>query len=131
MKQKGVIVNEKVTRITTDKLMTLMGSDKKFHLVDVLPAESYEKEHIKGAISIPLSELRDKAEILLKKDELVVVYCASFDCKASTTAAKLLREMDFKNVLDYKGGLKDYKETRFPLEGTLHGQETNTCTACA
>jgi rhodanese-related sulfurtransferase len=109
-----------VTNITLDDLLKLMSSGKKYKLVDVLDAEHYAKIHIKGAISIPLAELREKAETLLKKDETIVTYCASFSCPASTTAAKILMSLGYKNVIDYKGGIKEYADAKLPLEGTDH-----------
>jgi rhodanese-related sulfurtransferase len=44
-------------------------------LVDVLPVEDYEEEHIPGAINIPLRRLDREAPQRLSKDQPVVVYC--------------------------------------------------------
>jgi rhodanese-related sulfurtransferase len=107
-----------VTNITLDELLKLMSSGKKYKLVDVLDADHYAKAHIKGAISIPLAELRQKAEALLPKEETIVIYCASFSCPASTTAAKILMSLGYPNVVDYKGGIKEYAEAKLPLEGS-------------
>ena len=106
-----------VKTMKRDELVALIRSSEKFKLVDVLPKESYRKEHIKGAISLPLDEIDTRAKDILNKDEKIVVYCASFDCMASTKAAERLQALGYKNVLDYKGGLKDYKEGNLPLEG--------------
>jgi len=106
-----------VKQIARDELMEMIESGPKFKLVDVLPRGSYEKEHIKGAISIPLNEIEQKAAKALKKNDVIIVYCASFDCQASTRAAEKLLELGYKDVLDYKGGLKDYKEAHLPLQG--------------
>ena len=109
-----------VIKITRDELIRLIDSGEKFKLVDVLDAAHFEKEHIKGAISLPAADIEKKAVNMLKRAEKIVVYCASFDCQASTNAAEKLLVLGFKNVLDYKGGLKDYKEANLPLEGALH-----------
>ncbi|HTZ11476.1 MAG TPA: rhodanese-like domain-containing protein [Candidatus Margulisiibacteriota bacterium] len=117
-----------VTKITRDELMVLMKSGEAFKLVDVLSKESYEKEHIKGAISLPLAEIEEKrVAALMGKDDKVVVYCASFECQASTKAAEKLMSLGYRNVLDYKGGLKDYKEANLPLRGSLHEEENAGC----
>lgn len=123
-----------VKNITRDELLKMISGDEKFKLVDVLDKEHYEKEHIKGAISLPLNDIGKNASKLLKKDETIVVYCASFDCQASTMAAKKLISLGYKNVLDYKGGIKDYKEANLPLEGRLHeagSKTTSTCYSCS
>ncbi len=44
-------------------------------LVDVLPREEYEEEHLAGAISIPLKELDAETTAGLRKDAPVIVYC--------------------------------------------------------
>jgi len=109
-----------IKKITRDELVNMMNSGKKFKLVDVLSSESYAREHIKGAISLPVAEIEKKAAKFLKKDDLIVTYCASFECQASSQGAEKLAALGYKNVLDYKGGLKEYKEGNLPLEGSLH-----------
>ena len=47
-------------------------------LVDVLPAEDYELDHIPGAINIPLREINAKSVAKLGKDRPVIVYCYDF-----------------------------------------------------
>lgn len=122
-----------IKQITRDELVKMMDSSQKFRLVDVLEADSYEKVHIKGAVSIPLDELEKKAPELLKKDETIITYCASFDCQASTQAAEKLVSLGYQNVLDYKGGLKDYKEANLPLAGRFHEKKaciSSCCSSC-
>jgi len=119
-----------VRKITRDELMKMKSGGERFKLVDVLDAEHYQKEHIKGAISLPVSDIEKKAGKMLKKAEKIITYCAGFDCQASTNAADKLISMGYKNVLDYKGGIKDYKEAGLPLEGELHKSSASACSAC-
>ena len=82
---------------------------------------------------MPVNEIGEWVSKMLKIDDTIVVYCASFECQASTNAAKKLISLGFKNVLDYKGGLKDYKEANLPLEGSLHkaaSKVASTCRSC-
>ena len=44
-------------------------------LVEVLPAEEFEEEHLPGAISIPLKQLTGQATASLDKQRPVIVYC--------------------------------------------------------
>ncbi len=44
-------------------------------LVDVLPRDEYEEEHLAGAINIPLKELDAETTAGLRKDAPVIVYC--------------------------------------------------------
>ena len=121
-----------IRQISREDLIKMCNKGEKYTLVDVLGSESYVKEHIPGAISIPLADLEKKAGSLLQKEDNIVVYCASFECKASTTAAEKLMGLGYKNVLDYKGGLKDYREAGLALEGNLHVYRScGSCCACS
>ena len=44
-------------------------------LVDVLPRADYEREHLAGAVNIPLKELNREPAEQLDRDRPVVVYC--------------------------------------------------------
>jgi len=120
-----------IKQITREELRMMRDSGKKYILVDVLPKESYENEHIPGALSIPLADIDEKAPLLLGKNETIIVYCAHFDCTASTKAAQKLQALGYRYVLDYKGGLKDYKEGGLTLIGKLHNDPTcHSCCGC-
>jgi rhodanese-related sulfurtransferase len=62
------------TAIQRDELRRLIGIGAQ--LVEVLPAEEFEQEHLPGAISIPLKTMRRETVALLRRDRPVVVYCA-------------------------------------------------------
>ena len=47
-------------------------------LIDVLPREEYEEEHLPGAISIPLKELNRETSARLQHDVPVIVYCHDY-----------------------------------------------------
>ena len=62
------------TAIQRDEVRRLIGSGGQ--LVEVLPAEEFEQEHLRGAVSIPLNAMRREAIAPLRCDRPVVVYCA-------------------------------------------------------
>ena len=47
-------------------------------LVEVLPREEYEEEHLPGAISIPLKELNRETAQQLERSQPVIVYCHDY-----------------------------------------------------
>ena len=47
-------------------------------LVDVLPIDDYEADHLPGAINIPLKELNPQSVARLRKDRPVIVYCYDY-----------------------------------------------------
>ena len=119
-----------IMKVTREQVVDLMKYGGSFTFVDVRGREFYEQEHIKGAVSIPLDEIEKIGGRLLQKEDLIVTYCASFQCPASTQAARKLIEMGFTNVADYKGGILDYKSRPLELEGKLHEQSGQGCTCC-
>jgi rhodanese-related sulfurtransferase len=44
-------------------------------LVEVMPAEEYEQEHLPGALSIPLESLTPAKVQRLARDRSLIVYC--------------------------------------------------------
>jgi rhodanese-related sulfurtransferase len=47
-------------------------------LVEVLPREEYEEEHIAGAINIPLKQLNRQTAMQLDRSRPVIVYCHDY-----------------------------------------------------
>jgi rhodanese-related sulfurtransferase len=47
-------------------------------LVEVLPREEYEEEHIAGAINIPLKELDRETTAGLEPEAPVIVFCHDY-----------------------------------------------------
>jgi rhodanese-related sulfurtransferase len=90
-------------------------NEEKFKLVEVLPDESYREGHIPGAINMPLEKLETLAKGNLKKNDTIVVYCGDYTCEASTKAARKLLEMGYKNILDFKGGKREWIHAGFKL----------------
>jgi rhodanese-related sulfurtransferase len=62
-----------VTPIDTEGVERLMA--KGAQLVEVLPSDEYDLEHLPGAINIPLKKIDASAELRLNRHEPVIVYC--------------------------------------------------------
>lgn len=88
-------------------------------IVDVLPRSSYTKLRVKGAVSIPVTEIADLApKVLPDKTAEIVVYCGSYRCAASVQAAKELKALGYENVHDFKAGIRKWAELGYPVEGS-------------
>ncbi|MEX2515157.1 MAG: rhodanese-like domain-containing protein [Candidatus Paceibacterota bacterium] len=111
---------ENFDTITHEDLKAKFDGDEDFVLIDVLAPMSYQRAHLPGAINIDVHEddfvEKVEAEIADKSQE-IIVYCASFECGASPTAAGKLADAGYENVIDYEGGLKDWAENGHDLEG--------------
>jgi len=110
------LYTEHVRAIGVAHLKRMMESGEPFTLLDVRPRSDFDREHIKGARSLPLDEIENKAAAMLKPDENIIVYCDSFVCSASISASKILGRMGYKNVRDYKGGIREWKQSDLPTE---------------
>ena len=103
--------------ITIEKLLEMQANEEKFKLVEVLPEEVFREGHIPGAINIPLDgNFKSLAEKYLEKMDVIVVYCASYGCLASTKAVEILLEMGYEHTLDFKAGKRWWKHSGLVLE---------------
>ena len=63
--------------VTKDELLLLI-EEEDAQVVEVLPSEEYEREHIEGAINIPLEELTAEKAEELNSERPIVFYCNDF-----------------------------------------------------
>jgi rhodanese-related sulfurtransferase len=63
--------------IDRDELQRLVA-DEKAQLVEVLPPEEYQDEHLPDATNIPLKELAARALQELDRGRPVIVYCYDY-----------------------------------------------------
>jgi len=61
------------TPVTRTEVVQMLAAGAQ--LVDVLPAEEYANEHLRGAVNIPLRELERRAPVELDYTRPVIVYC--------------------------------------------------------
>lgn len=61
------------TRIDVEQVQALLAAGAQ--VVEVLPADEYEEQHLPGAISIPLKALNADTTAVLERGRPVIVYC--------------------------------------------------------
>ncbi len=88
----------------------------RFTLVDTRAKESYEDEHIPGAINLPVRHINAEAARRLDKDALYVTYCWGPGCNGSTKGAARLATLGF-HVKEMIGGIEYWKREGYPTEG--------------
>lgn len=83
-------------------------------VLDVRPVEEYRTGHIKGAVSVPLKELKKRLFELPPHLE-IVAYCRGPYCVLAQEAVELLNKHGFK-AYRLKDSVQDWKRLRLPVE---------------
>ena len=92
--------------ITAEEAKAIMDRDEGYIILDVREQEEYNQGHIPGAILIPYTEIKAKAEtVLTNEDQLILVYCRSG--RRSKIAAEALVELGYTNIKEF-GGILDW-----------------------
>jgi rhodanese-related sulfurtransferase len=87
-----------------------------FKLYMTLGWRAFEYSHIPG--SIHLNNVAAEAATL-SPDEEIVVYCSHPLCSSSINAYKQFDGLGFKNFYRYAGGLMEWQDAGYPLEGII------------
>ena len=81
----------------------IIKNNSKVLLLDVRSLQEYNEGHLNGAINIPLSELKTKANIILNKNDIIICYCQVGE--RSKKAVIILNKLGYSNVYTLEGGL--------------------------
>ena len=102
------------TQLHIDEAMKMMESTPNAILLDVREQEEYDKKHLKGAVLLPLNDLKtaDLSTILPDKNQPIFVYC--WAGRRAEYAANDLAKLGYTKVYEI-GGLLDWKG---PTEGS-------------
>lgn len=95
--------------VPPNAMNNLLHNDPDAQLVDVRKSEEFQVSHLKDAqnICVTDTDFRDKAKNL-DPNKPVYVYCKKGG--RSAKAAKILKEMGFKEIYDLQGGIIKWKE---------------------
>jgi len=105
-----------MTTIDAKTLRSWQLDQQDFMLVDTLPLSAYEKSHLPGAISIVSDNIIELAPLRLPdKNAVIVVYCASKECKRAGLAAERLKALGYAQITHFVGGKKDWIDAGYSL----------------
>ncbi len=107
--------------VTRDELRALSEAGSAV-VVEALPAEAYEVEHIPGAVNVPGDLTADQADAVAPdRTRTVVVYCSGHTCAKSKVTAAAFERLGYQDVRVYPGGKADWWEAGLPLAGNREG----------
>ena len=103
-----------MSTITREQLKEKLDGGEEFKLVNCLDDWMFRAKRIPG--SLHFKSLQHALETLDPKEE-VIVYCSNFGCTASVLVYQQLVDHGFQNVRHYAGGIADWEDAGYPLEG--------------
>ncbi len=100
--------------ISREELKKKIDNNDQFKLVMTLGDFAFSAKRIPGSIQVDNEE---KAKKLVSPEDEIVVYCAGPNCMASIFAYNLLANAGFTNIKRFVGGLEEWEDAGYPLEG--------------
>jgi rhodanese-related sulfurtransferase len=89
-----------------------MDANTAFLLLDARGNKWNDGNIIPGAKFASYEFSKEELEqIIPSQNDLIVVYCYSFTCPLSRYLTDKLIELGYNNVLEYPGGLKEWRES--------------------
>jgi rhodanese-related sulfurtransferase len=105
---------KRVRETNVDKVKAQLDRGDKFILVDVREESEFAKDHLPGAIHLGKGIIeRDIEARVPELDAALVLYCGGGF--RSALAADNLQKMGYTNVISMDGGIRDWREKRYPL----------------
>ena len=111
------IVNDAKSRVKQTSIhdvKTKLDRDERFMLIDVREESEFDKDHLPGAVHICRGII--ERDIELRVPDLntpMVLYCGGGF--RSALAADNLQKMGYTNVISMDGGIREWRESNYPL----------------
>jgi len=102
--------------ISREELKEKLDRNDNFKLYMTLDRRAFNHSHIPG--SIHLDNITTEATNLSPEDE-IVLYCSNPVCTSSINAYKVLYSLGYRNIYRYAGGLKEWQDAGYKLEGAM------------
>ena len=105
--------------MTRDELKVKLDRGDAFNLVMTLGEFAFRGKHIPRSLNLHVPE-----DLLAKLDpqQETVVYCSDRLCPSSIMAYHFLDGRGYQKLWRYSGGLSDWEQAGYPLEGELAPQ---------
>jgi len=105
--------------ITREQIKEKLDAEEPMTIIEALPQEYFDAEHLPGALNIPHDEVKTRApDMLSDKNAFIIVYCASSDCQNSKIATDALQQMGYAHAFEYVEGKQHWLEANYPVEST-------------
>src|SRR5262249_34828816 len=104
---------KRVKELTVEQVKAKLDRGEKFHLVDVREESEFAKDHLPNATHLGKGIIeRDIEERIPDTGAEIVLYCGGGF--RSALAADNLQTMGYTNVISMDGGIRDWREKKYP-----------------
>lgn len=110
----GLVWGEGYPDISAAELRGLLG--RGVTVLDCNGTDSYQVEHIPGAVDYLGGYLHLKRLLPADKNALIVAYCGGARCPMYKLGADDARRLGYRNIRHLSGGLQGWKELGYPLK---------------
>lgn len=91
------------SKIVASDYAAILKDSSNFYLIDVRTAGEFKKAHFANAVNISYLNFRYGRDVdSLDRNKLVLLYCQT--CHRSPLAARKMKHLGFRKVIDLKGG---------------------------
>jgi rhodanese-related sulfurtransferase len=105
----------RIREVTAAEVKAKLDRGEKFHLIDVREESEWAIDHLPRALHLGKGIIeRDIEQRLPNASAEVILYCGGGF--RSALAADNLQKMGYTNVFSMDGGIREWRERRFPLE---------------
>jgi len=102
--------------IDPSDLHEAIKNGERLMVIDARSKESFDQEHIRGAVNIHHRKMSPETTSHLDKNLTYVTYCTGIGCNASTKGAMKMSQLGFK-VKELMGGIDWWKRENYETEG--------------
>jgi rhodanese-related sulfurtransferase len=105
---------ERVRETSVDEVKARLDRGEKFVLIDVREESEWAKDHLPGAVHLGKGVIERDIEARVPDPATpLVLYCGGGF--RSALAADNLQKMGYSNVLSMDGGVRGWREKKYPL----------------
>jgi len=109
--------------ISPARVHSLLNEGSGLWLLDIRGGAAFDRQHIEGAINVPLEELSVKN---FPQQKMLVLVDDAIGLKGALDAAVLLSQRGYKKVYILDGGLWKWNSERYPVVGSDDGLDLVT-----
>src|SRR5262245_15767579 len=106
---------KRVRETTVDEVKKRLDRGEKLLIVDVREESEFAKDHLPGAVHLGKGIIeRDIEQRVPDTGTEIILYCGGGF--RSALAADNLQKMGYTNVFSMDGGIRDWRDKKYPLE---------------